>query len=87
MTNTATAQKPEEEIKAEHEGSATDTDSDENDSDGVPELVGDDGVAGADDKDKGNALFDESGSKVKQSRSEKKARKVMSKLPQTGDRR
>jgi len=80
MTNTATAQKPEEEIKAEHEGSATDTDSDENDSDGVPELVGDDGVAGADDKDKGNALFDESGSKVKQSRSEKKARKVMSKL-------
>jgi len=83
MTNTVAPQsgKPEEEIKAEQEGSATDTDSDENDSDEAPDLVGD--SAGA-DKDKStaaaNALFDESGSKAKQSRSEKKARKVMSKL-------
>ncbi|CAG2109806.1 unnamed protein product, partial [Medioppia subpectinata] len=81
MTNTVNTHKPEEEIKAEqHEGSASDTDSDENESDDVPDLVGD-GEAGADGKDKaGNALFDESGSKAKQSRSEKKARKVMSKL-------
>ena len=60
-------------------GSATDTDSDDNDSDDAPDLVGD----GTGDKDKTtatNALFDESGSKAKQSRSEKKARKVMSKL-------
>lgn len=60
-------------------GSATDTDSDENDSDEAPDLVGEGGA----DKEKAaatNALFDESGSKAKQSRSEKKARKVMSKL-------
>jgi len=79
MTNTVAPQKPEEEIKAEQEGSATDTDSDDNESDEAPDLVGD----GGPDKDKAaatNALFDESGSKAKQSRSEKKARKVMSKL-------
>jgi nascent polypeptide-associated complex subunit alpha len=61
-------------------GSGSDTDSDENDSDEVPDLV----ENAAADKDKsataGSALFDESGSKAKQSRSEKKARKVMSKL-------
>ncbi|XP_054161370.1 nascent polypeptide-associated complex subunit alpha-like [Oppia nitens] len=78
MTNTVTQQKPEAEIKAEQEGSATESDSEENDSDEVPDLTDADGK----DKsaDASNALFDESGSKAKQSRSEKKARKVMSKL-------
>jgi len=82
MTNTVAPQsgKSDEEIKVEQEGSATDTDSDDNDSDEVPDLV--ENASG--DKEKsgtaGSALFDESGSKAKQSRSEKKARKVMSKL-------
>jgi len=82
MTNTVTAQsgKSDDDIKQENEGSATETDSEESEDD-VPELTdiqenkeqtGGSGVA--------NALFDESGSKAKQSRSEKKARKVMSKL-------
>jgi len=80
MTNTVTQQsaKTDDDIKHDNEGSATETDSDDNDSDEVPDLVENA------DKDKtstaGSALFDESGSKAKQSRSEKKARKVMSKL-------
>jgi len=81
MTNTVAPQsgKSDEEVKQENEGSATETDSEDNDSDDVPDLV-----ENAENKDKsgtaGSALFDESGSKAKQSRSEKKARKVMSKL-------
>jgi len=80
MTNNAAPQtaKAQEEAKHEEEasGSATDTDSEGGDSD-VPDL--EDG-----DKEKlaSGQLFDEADvvSKAKQSRSEKKARKVMSKL-------
>jgi len=82
MTNTVTAQsgKSDDEIKQENEGSATETDSEESEED-VPELA--DMQSGSKEQTgsaAANALFDESGSKAKQSRSEKKARKVMSKL-------
>jgi len=86
MTNNTQTQaaKHEDEVKHDEDGSgsATDTDSDGPDSDEAP-----DAVENAADKDKlsagqtGAGLFDEGlVSKAKQSRSEKKARKVMSKL-------
>jgi len=80
MTNTVAPQaaKTDEDIKNENEGSATDTDSDDNESDEVPELV--DNPEAKDKLGTSGTLFDEVGSKAKQSRSEKKARKVMSKL-------
>jgi len=85
MTNdTKQSTKLDDETKHDDDGSgsATETDSDGGDSDNIPELVensekGDKPPSGT----MGTGLFDESlVSKAKQSRSEKKARKVMSKL-------